>query len=289
MNILLYTALFVAFIPGLLFKVAIPKQKYGAIIAHAVLFTIAVYILQRIAKQYPMLEGFESTIEIELNTARTQTNKIIAEIDNKLKDRTLPTNIRNSLKDVLNKLTTRRGNLKQLSERLARDLNTLKIRQDAVARLSASATTKMRNDATAAVKRAENAINTSTTNDIKRMITMTSNNINEATVLLASAVRTSSNLTSSFSSIIPGGASLSMTLAQNTPTLAPAPVPTPAPPTTLARQGSSSSMAIRMGSSSSMPQPMAPQPAYETSIQSTVNRAVGATLPTTTTMPRFGM
>ncbi len=287
MNILLYTALFVAFVPGLLFKVAIPKQKYGAIIAHAVLFTIAVYILQRIAKQYPMLEGFESSIETELNTARTEAEQKINEINNKLKDKTLPTNIRNSLKTVLQQLTTLRGNLKQLSERLAKDLDTLKTRQNAVAKLSTSATAKMRNDATAAVNRSEAAVKT-TTDIIKQKIQQLNTAKNTATTQLASILRTASGFAGSLPSIIPGSASLS-TVAQNMPTLAPALAPVPAPPTTLARQGSSSSMAIRMGSSSSMPQPIASEPAFETSIQNTVNRAVGATLSTTTTMPRFGM
>ena len=287
MHLLLYTALFVAFIPGLLFKVAIPKQKYGTIIAHAVLFTIAVYILQRIAKQYPMLEGFESSIETELNTAITDAQKIIDEITNKLKDTTLPTNIRSSLKTSSQQLTTLRGNLKQLSERIANDLKTLKTRQDAVSKLSTSATKKMRDDALAAVKRSEDAVKR-TTGEIKQKIQQLNTPKNTATMLLAPILRTASGLTGSLPvnnpvvGSVPMGSVAARTVAQN--------IPVPAPPTTLTRQGPSSSMAIRMGSSSSMPLPMAPQMAYDTSIvQTMATRSVGAPIPTPNAMPSFRM
>ena len=279
MHLLLYTALFVVFIPGLFFKVAIPKQKYGAIIAHAVLFTIAVYILQRIAKQYPMLEGFESSIETELNTARTEATKIIDIITNKLKDTTLPTNIRNSLKAVLQDLKTFRGNLKELSERITNDLTILKTRQDAV---SKSATKKIRDNAVAAVKNSEIAVK-KTTDDITRKIQQINTAKNTATTLLASILRTASGITGSLPVNNPVVGSVPMgnidlrTVAQN--------IPVSAPPTTLTGRNLSSSMAIRMGSSSSMPLSMPPQPAYDTSIAQTMaTRVVGAP-----PMPSFGM
>ncbi len=72
MKLLIYTLLFVVFVPGIFFKFSLVKHKYGVLATHALLFTIALYVLNKFAKQYPMLEGYSS------NSNKKGTNAVAA-------------------------------------------------------------------------------------------------------------------------------------------------------------------------------------------------------------------
>ena len=185
--------LFILLSPGFLLTIPAIGGRYfrtnktspTSVIVHGIIFGLIVYLVRKYYSS-TFFEGFaDSTLNAEIaatndaiDTARNKATTMINEINTKLKDTKIPTDIRNKLKAQLAKITTLSGNLKQFKdEQVKIQGKAIDDRQKFLNNLPKSATLNQRKTATAALENAKKLFN-KTKSDIKQRI----NDLNNALI-----------------------------------------------------------------------------------------------------------